>query len=199
GSYSITSLLFFYVVRLHWRWPLWVLLPTAGFLLTVDLLFFAANLTKFLHGAWIPLAVALVFFTILTTWQRGRELVTTEREEEEGPLQGFVDHLHGLDPPLTRVAGTAIFLNRSQRTTPLAMRANVEHNKILHEPGCSPATEPLPLPHPPPENRIGASALGSRDAGTTLVRPRLGYLDTPDVPPLIPLIEHAALERPLEP
>jgi KUP system potassium uptake protein len=199
GTITITTLLFFYVVRHHWRWPLWALLPTAGFLLTVDLLFVAANLTKFLHGAWIPLAVAVVFFTILTTWQKGRELVTAEREEEEGPLQPFVEHLHDLDPPLVRVPGTAIFLNRSQRTTPLAMRANVEHNKILHESALILAIETLPLPHVPPEKRIRVSDLGYRDDGITLARARLGYMDNPDVPELIPFIEQAALERPLEP
>ena len=59
GTITITTLLFFYVARRHWRTPLWILIPGAAFLLTVDLLFFAANLTKFTHGAWLPLAVAV--------------------------------------------------------------------------------------------------------------------------------------------
>jgi KUP system potassium uptake protein len=29
-------------------------------------------------------------------------------------------------------AVTAVFLNRGKATTPLAMRANVEHNHVLH-------------------------------------------------------------------
>jgi KUP system potassium uptake protein len=199
GTITITTLLFFYYVRHHWRWPLWILLPTAGFLLTVDLLFLAANLTKFTHGAWLPLVVGVVVFTILTTWQKGRELVTAERAEEEGPLQGFVDHLHGLDPPLLRVEGTAVFLNRGERTTPLAMRANVEHNKILHESALILALETQPVPHVPPAERIHVFDLGHRDDGITLVRAKLGYLDDPNVPALIPLIGKASLERPLEP
>ena len=47
-----------------------------GALLTVDLLFFAANLTKLVHGAWLPLLIALIAFTVMTTWQRGRQIVT---------------------------------------------------------------------------------------------------------------------------
>jgi KUP system potassium uptake protein len=199
GTITITTLLFLYVARHHWRTPLWILVPGGGFLLLVDILFFAANLTKFTHGAWVPIAVALVFFTVLTTWQKGRELVTAEREEEEGPLQEFVDHLHGLDPPLVRVPGSAIFLNRGERTTPLAMRANVEHNKILHESALILALETQPIPHVPPDERIVSSDLGYRDDGITLVRARLGYMDDPNVPAMIPLIEKAALERPLEP
>ena len=198
GTITITTLLFFYVARRHWKTPLWILIPGAAFLLTVDLLFFAANLTKFTHGAWLPLAVAVVFFTVLTTWQKGRELVTQAREEEEGPLQSFVDKLHAMDPPLLRVPGTAIFLNRADNTTPLAMRATVEHNKVLHESALILALETKPVPHVPPEQRIQVGDLGYRDDGISFVRARLGYMDEPNVPDMIPLIKEAGLERPLE-
>ena len=61
--------------------------PARALFLTVDLTFFAANLTKVLHGGWFPLSIALIVFVVLTTWQRGREIVTRNRTEEEGPLQ----------------------------------------------------------------------------------------------------------------
>jgi KUP system potassium uptake protein len=198
GTITITTLLFFYVARRHWKTPLWILIPGAGFLLLVDLLFFAANLTKFRHGAWLPIAVALLFFTVLTTWQKGRELVTQAREEDEGPLQAFVDKLHAMDPPLLRVPGTAIFLNRADGTTPLAMRATVEHNKVLPESALILALETKPVPHVPPEQRIKVSDLGFRDDGISFVRARLGYMDEPNVPDMIPLIKEARLERPFE-
>ena len=62
-------------------------------LLAVDLLFVAANLTKLVHGAWLPLLIAITAFTVMTTWQRGRQIVTAERERREGPLREFVDQL----------------------------------------------------------------------------------------------------------
>ena len=40
---TITTLLFFYIARHHWHKPLWMVVPAAAALLTVDLLFFAAN------------------------------------------------------------------------------------------------------------------------------------------------------------
>ena len=46
GTITITTLLFFYVARYQWRWPLWRVVPLAAFLLTVDLLFLAANLDQ---------------------------------------------------------------------------------------------------------------------------------------------------------
>ncbi|MFF5229525.1 KUP/HAK/KT family potassium transporter [Dactylosporangium sp. NPDC000521] len=56
---TITTLLFFYIARQKWQTPRWVLGAGAAVLLTVDLLFFAANLTKLVHGAWLPLLIGL--------------------------------------------------------------------------------------------------------------------------------------------
>ena len=131
GTITITTTLFFYYARTRWGWPLWGVLLGAGALLLVDLMFFAANLTKLVHGAWLPLTHAVVTFTVMTTWQRGREIVTRAREKAEGPLREFVDGLVHRDPPLVRIPGTAVFLNRGKDTAPLAMRANVEHNHVL--------------------------------------------------------------------
>ena len=78
--------------------------PAAALFLTVDLTFFAANLTKVLHGGWFPLSIALVVFVVLTTWQRGREIVTRNRTEEEGPLRAFVDEVRAMEPPVYRAA-----------------------------------------------------------------------------------------------
>ena len=105
GTITITTLLFFYIVRSQWRKPLWMVLAGAGAFLVVDLLFFAANLTKITHGAWLPLLIAVVVFTVLTTWQRGRALVTKRRERHEGSLRTFIDQLHARQPPLMRVPG----------------------------------------------------------------------------------------------
>ncbi|HWC08992.1 MAG TPA: KUP/HAK/KT family potassium transporter, partial [Solirubrobacterales bacterium] len=107
ATITITALLFLYVARHRWRWPLWSVLALGALMLSVDLLFFAANLTKIFHGAWLPLLIGLVAFTVMTTWQRGRELVTARREAKEGSLREFVDALHGREPPLPRTPGTA--------------------------------------------------------------------------------------------
>ena len=57
GTITITTLLFFYVAPHAVETPLWLLVAGATVLLLVDLLFVAANLTKLLHGAWLPLLI----------------------------------------------------------------------------------------------------------------------------------------------
>jgi KUP system potassium uptake protein len=197
GTITITTLLFFYYARHQWRWPLWIVLAGGGVLIAIDLLFLAANLTKLVHGAWLPILIGITAFTIFTTWQRGRELVTLERDREEGPLRAFIDQLHAMKPPLHRVPGTAIFLNRGKATAPLALRANVEHNEILHENVFILSIETTPAPHVPAEERLQIDDLGYKDDQIIHVTARFGYMDQTNVPGLIPLIRGADSESPL--
>ncbi len=198
GTITITTLLFFYYARHRWRWPLWIVLAGGGVLIAIDLLFFAANLTKLTHGAWFPLLIGLIAFTIFTTWQRGRELVTLERVREEGPLPEFIAQLHAMKPPLHRVPGTAIFLNRGKATAPLALRANVEHNEILHEEVLILSIETMPAPHITDAERLQIDDLGYKDDRIIHVTARFGYMDQTNVPGLLPLIRDATTESPLD-
>jgi KUP system potassium uptake protein len=194
GTITITTLLYFYIVRSQWKKPLWLVLPGAAALISFDLLFFAANLTKLPHGAWLPLAIGLVVFTVLTTWQKGRQLVSRQRERDEGSLREFIEQLHAKQPPLPRVPGTAVFLNRGKATTPLAMRANVEHNHVLHDHVVILAVETLPAPHVPAAERLEIDDLGYKDDRIYHVTARFGYMDAPDVPSLLPLLRAAGPE-----
>jgi KUP system potassium uptake protein len=198
GTISITALLFFYIVRHQWGKPLWLVVVGAAAFLAVDLLFFAANLTKVLHGAWLPLLIALAAFTVMTTWQRGRELVTARREREEGSLRDFVEELHDRSPPLRRSPGTAVFLNRNNATTPLAMRANVEHNQTLHEHVVILTIETLPVPYIADADRLVADDLGHQDDGIFHLGARFGYIERPDIPSALRLAPEVELECPLE-
>ena len=198
GTISITTLLFFYIVRTHWHKPLWLVVIGAGGLLTVDLLFFAANLTKLTHGAWLPLLIGLAVFTVMTTWQRGRTLVTHQRELAEGSLRAFIDSLHHRTPSVQRLPGTAIFLNRNNDTAPLAMRQSVEHFHALHEHVLLLSIETRPVPHVSPAERIAVDVLGYSDDGITHVNARFGYMDESNIPAALSLIKPADIESPLE-
>ncbi|WP_328322659.1 potassium transporter Kup [Kribbella sp. NBC_00382] len=194
GTITINSILFFYIVRRQWKKPLWLVIAGATIFLAVELLFLAANLTKIAHGAWLPLIIAITVFTVLTTWQRGRVIVTQRREQREGPLREFIDELHESSPPLLRVAGTAVFLNRSKTSVPLAMRANVEHNHILHQHVLILSIETDPVPHVDVADSITVDDLGHLDDGIIHVSARFGYMQTPDVPAVLRLAAEKSSE-----
>ncbi|WP_327421270.1 potassium transporter Kup [Streptomyces sp. NBC_01230] len=198
GTITITTLLFFYVARARWGTPLWLLGIGAAVLLFVDLLFLAANLTKLAHGAWLPLLIGLTAFTVMTTWQRGREIVTKERAQREGALSEFIDELRSGKAPTRRVPGTAVFLNRGKQTAPLAMRANVEHNHVRHEHVVILSLETVPVPRVPADQRSVVDDLGYADDGIVHVTARFGYMETPDVPSALALLDPATTEGPLQ-
>ncbi|MFF3401895.1 potassium transporter Kup [Streptomyces sp. NPDC002659] len=194
GTITITTLLFFYVARAKWGTPVWLVVSGATVLLFVDLLFVAANLTKLVHGAWLPLLIGLTAFTVMTTWQRGREIVTEQRAREEGPLPEFVGDLRSGELSTQRVPGTAVFLNRGKETAPLAMRANVEHNHVRHEQVVILAIKTEPVPRVPADQRVVVDDLGYADDGIIHVTARFGYMETPDVPGTLALLDPAETE-----
>jgi len=194
GTITITTLLFFYIARTRWRTPLWVVLIGGGALLSVDLLFVAANITKLLHGAWVPLLIGIAAYTVMMTWQRGQQIVTQARTQAEGPLREFIDHLPDCQPPLVRVPGTAVFLNRGKETAPLAMRANVEHNHVLHRQVVILSIQTLEVPRASDDERTEVDILGFAPDGVVHVTARYGYMERPNVPAVLRLLDPVQTE-----
>ncbi len=199
GTFVVSTLLFLVVARSRWKRPKWVIGVGAVAFLGIDLAFFSSNLTKVVHGGWLPLSIAAVVFVVLLTWQTGRKIVTRNRTEEEGPLRAFVEEVHSMDPPVFRVPGTAVFLNANIETTPLAMRANVEHNHTLHEHAVVLSIETMKVPHIPESERLSIDDLGYADDGISHITARFGYQDEPDVPATLRLAVGQGLERELDP
>jgi len=196
GTFILNTVLFLGVARLLWHKPWRLIALGAAAFLSVEVAFFAANLTKVVHGGWLPLAIAAVVFTVLMTWRRGREIVTANRVKEEGPLQEFIDRLDARDFPVQRVPGTAVFLNSNPQTTPLALRANVEHNHVLHKRVVIISIETQRIPHVSSADRLTCDDLGHVADGITGLTARFGFQDHPDVPALLRLaVRRHLLER----
>jgi KUP system potassium uptake protein len=198
GTIIITTLLLFHLARTAWRWPWWRVLALAAPILLLELLFLAANLTKLVHGAWLPLLIGVLIFTVLITWQRGRKIVTARREAAEGPLDDFVDQLHDHQLRVQRVPGTAVFLNRGGATTPLALRANVEHNHILHERVVIVAVETVQVPSIDSAEHATIDALEHRDDGISHVTVPVGYMQQADLPAILAALPRDSFESGLD-
>jgi KUP system potassium uptake protein len=193
GTFILNTVLFLAVARLLWHRSRREIALGAAVFLTMELSFFAANLTKVVHGGWLPLAIAAIVFTVLMTWRRGREIVSANRIREEGPLQAFIDRLDGHVPPVQRVPGTAVYLNSHSQTTPLALRANVEHNHVLHERVIILSIETERVPHVYHADRLTGDELGHSADGITGLIVRFGFQDAQNVPAML----HLAVRRQL--
>ncbi|MBL0867933.1 low affinity potassium transporter Kup [Pectobacterium carotovorum] len=131
GTMVITSILFCTVAVKNWHWNrylAWVLL--AG-LLIIDVPMFLANVVKILSGGWLPLALGMVMFIIMTTWKSERFRLLRRLHEHGNSLDAMIASLEKTPP--TRVPGTAVYFSRATRVIPFALLHNLKHNKILHE------------------------------------------------------------------
>jgi KUP system potassium uptake protein len=187
GTFILNTILFLAVARLLWNTRKRLIALGAAVFLTVEVTFFAANLTKVVHGGWLPLVIAATAFTILMTWHKGQEIVTANRAREEGPMHEFIQKCDGREFPIRRVPGTAVFLNSNAKTTPLALRANVEHNHVLHERVIIISLKTERVPHISDDDRLTADHLGEPGDGITGLTARLGFQDDPNIPAVLRL------------
>ena len=179
GTLLISTTLFVFHAATAWHWARWKLVTVGVVFGGIELLYFSANLTKIVHGGWLPLLVAAVVVVVMTTWQRGRRAVTARRTDLEGPLQEFLDDL---PQEIVRVPGTAVFPHPTKQTAPLALRANVEFNHVLHERVLIVSLVPTSVPHVPVDQRLTVDDLKHPHDGIVHVSARFGFQDVQDVP-----------------
>jgi KUP system potassium uptake protein len=193
GTFILDTVLFIVVARMAWATSKWKLIPLGALLLLVEVSFFTSNLAKVTHGAWLPLVVGFALTTVMVTWRRGQVIVTRNRTEKEGPLEEFLETLASREAPVRRVPGTAIFLNPSKDTTPLALRAEVEHTHALQEQVVIVSVDRVSVPHVDKEDRFVVTRMGHGLFRVLHVVDRVGYRDKMDVPKALALARKLGL------
>src|SRR4051794_12573290 len=196
GTFILNTILFVAVARFLWGTSKRRLAPIAVLFLAVEVTFFSANIVKVEHGAWLPLLIGVVLSLLMINWRRGQVVVTRNRNAKEGPLDEFLDSLPDQDPPLVRVPGVAVFLNPTKETTPLALRAEVEHSHTLHEKVLIVSIDAVSIPQVDEYDRFAVELLGHARFKVTHITIRLGYRDPVDVPASLDLCrKHGLIER----
>ncbi|MFC4946271.1 potassium transporter Kup [Pseudonocardia sp. GCM10023141] len=183
GTLLLTTTLFLTYAATAWHWARWKIVLAAVVFGGVELIYLAANLTKVAHGGWLPLLIAAIVVTVMTTWQLGRRIITARRVELEGPLPAFVERLHA--EGISRVPGTAVFPHPTNLTAPLALRANVEFNHVLHERVVIISVQSENVPHVAPSERLTVDELGHADDGIVHLSVRYGFQDEQDLPEVL--------------
>lgn len=181
GTMLSSTLLFSVVMYRNWRWPLLLVIGLTGVFLAVDLVFFSANIFKIMHGGWLPLVIGAFIFTLMTTWWRGRKLLSERIQEQALPLRKFIREVEFISPPV-RVDGTAIFLDRAAKGVPHALLHNLRHNKVLHERVVIVTIKTEDMPFIKLDERVEVTSLSPT---FSRVVARYGFKETPNIPSII--------------
>ena len=176
---AVTTLLFFFVVSQRWKWPPILAVLYCGFFILIDLSFFGANVIKIPQGGWFPIVVAVVIFTFMSTWRRGRLILNQRLRQSRIPLGAFCSDVFENAPKPLRVPGTAIYMSGSLKGTPPALLHNFRFNRVLHETVILLSIEVEEKPRVPFKERISLTPVGEGFYRLVL---RFGFMENTDVP-----------------
>ena len=182
GTMMIDTLLIAFMLVLAWKWSKWLVILTIGTFFLVDFAYFAANAIKIPQGGWFPLGIALISFTVLTTWKKGRKLLSAEVARQTVPLPLVIS---GVDDVM-RVDGTAVFLTSAKDGAPSAMLHNLKHNQVLHERNVLLTVSVEETPYVSDEERVVIKDLSK---GFYRMGIRYGFMEVPDIPRALELAE----------
>lgn len=177
GTMGITSVAFFLVTSLVWKWPAWRSWLLLVVFLSFDLPFLVANLLKFFDGGWLPLALGLVMTGLMLVWSQGRGLLAHRVQREMLPVDDLWTRIE--QEGVHQVPGTAVFMaSLSTGAPPVLVRildrfgAVYEHNVLL-------TVQTADQPRVPAEERVSLEEIRP---GFYRAIVRFGFMQTPRIP-----------------
>ena len=177
----ITALLLYIVARNQWGWTVLLAGFVVGLFLVIDLGFFAANLIKVMAGGWLPLLIGVVVCVLMTTWKRGREIVTKSVEPQLADANVLFTAELEANPP-NRVDIPAVYLTANTKRVPLALVHNLHHNRVLHQPLALLSIVTEPRPYVPLNERLEINRL---EQGICRIIAHYGFKQNPNVPNIL--------------
>ena len=187
---TITSIFFFFVMSMLWRWPAWKTVPLLALFLLFDVSFLGSNLLKILDGGWFTLTVAALLMTAMLTWRDGKRGLGRQFAAMGLPINLFLESLVALDRPI-RTPGTAVFMSVSSTGTPITLLHHYKHIKVLHEQIILLSITSTEMPFVPTGSRLEVTSLGH---GFFRVIARYGFMQTPNVPEILRLAKAHGLD-----
>lgn len=184
----ISTILFFYVAREIWAWNRVAVNLLFVFFMIVDLSFFGASVSKLFHGAWFPLVIGGVAFTMMLTWKQGRALLLRQIQDRTLTVEEFVESLALQEPQ--RVKGQAVYLTANPDIVPIALLHNMRHNKILHSEVCLLHFSTERVPRVPNSRKVEVASLGN---GLYRIVARFGFMEYPNIKQVFALANHQGM------
>ena len=157
-------------------------------LLAIELVFLGANLAKLHDGGYVPLIIAGIVGTLMTTWVRGTSIVNAKARAASVSLGSLIGMLKKSRPG--RAPGTAVFLTSDPDAAPAALMHNLKHNHVLHERNVIVTVTVATTPRVADAQRTDLEQLAD---GFWRMRLTFGYMETPNVPKALALARRDGL------
>lgn len=163
------------VIVLRWRQSFLLALGFVVIFGMIEALFFSASLIKFLDGAWVPIALGLIFFTVMCLWYYG----THKKYEFDVQNKVSINWLLGLSPSIgiVRVQGIGLIHTELVSGIPAIFTHFVTNLPAFHRILVFLCIKHVPVPHVSPKERFLVGRIGPREFRLYRCIVRYGYRD----------------------
>ncbi|KAI4328233.1 hypothetical protein L6164_020606 [Bauhinia variegata] len=171
----VTTCLMSLVIVLVWHQNVFLALGFVFVFGTVEALFFSASVVKFFEGAWVPIALAFVFLTVMYVWHYG----TLKKYEYDVQNKVSINWLLSLGPSIgiTRIRGIGLMHTELVSGIPAIFSHFVTNLPAFHQVLVFLCIKHVPVPHVRPEERFLVGRIGPRDFRLYRCIVRYGYRD----------------------
>ena len=178
GTMVITAVLLYQVMRTCWGWSGLHAGALLALFLAVDLPFLFSNLSKVLTGGWVPLLVGGALFAMMTTWRRGRLILSDPKNSQSFhfPLKHFVREI--TETGTTRDDETAVVMTAAEDMVPMVLLQSVQRTHVLPGRLILMSVQSRPIPYVKEDEAI---AIRKYEAGCYGVTATHGFLEGPDM------------------
>jgi len=183
GVMLITSILASVLFVKVWKWSRLLTAFVIGPLLLIELVFLAANGTKFLDGGYIPVLMAAVICLLMWTWLRGSAHVLRQSRRHSVSIESLTQMV-GKSKRLQDVSGTAVFLTADPEVAPAALMHNIKHNQVLHAQNLIVGVTVATVPYVDEAQRLVITPINDRFTRIDLV---FGYMEETNIPKALAL------------
>lgn len=171
----VTTCLMSLVIILCWHKNVILALCFIFFFGSIEALYFSASLIKFLEGAWVPIALSLIFLAVMYIWHYG----TLKKYEADVQNKVSINWMLSLGPNLgiVRVRGIGLMHTELVSGIPAIFSHFVTNLPAFHQVVVFLCIKSVPVPHVRPEERFLVGRVGPKEYRLYRCIARYGYRD----------------------
>ncbi|XP_058112283.1 potassium transporter 6-like isoform X1 [Magnolia sinica] len=171
----VTTCLMSLVIVLCWHQSVILAICFIFFFGSIEALYFSASLIKFLEGAWVPIALALIFMLLMYAWHYG----TLKKYEFDVQNKVSINWLLSLGPSLgiVRVRGIGLIHTELVSGIPAIFSHFVTNLPAFHQVLVFLCIKSVPVPYVQPNERFLVGRIGPKQYRLYRCIVRYGYHD----------------------
>ncbi|KAK4721236.1 hypothetical protein R3W88_011469 [Solanum pinnatisectum] len=171
----VTTCLMSLVIVLCWHQNVLLAVCFVIFFGTIEALYFSASLIRFFEGAWVPIAISLVFMIVMCIWHYG----SLKKYEFDVQNKVSIDWLLSVGPSLgiVRVRGIGLIYTELVSGIPAIFPHFVTNFPAFHQVLVFICVKSVPIPHVRHEERFLVGHIGPREHHLYRCIVRYGYRD----------------------